>query len=140
MKSILQITAGVLLAGAIVFGLRLLFLAYFLGEVDELTQDMQARSQARINAQRVEQQQQRALADAAKQAEIDAAREREKAAALHAAQERARRQAFEHAYEIPTECEWPQSEKALIECANHKMAAKRAFYDSHPIPNAPSLP
>jgi hypothetical protein len=48
-----------------------------------------------------------------------------------AAFERERRTAFDAQYVAPEGCENPPSARALTECANHKMRARQAFFDTY---------
>lgn len=45
--------------------------------------------------------------------------------------ERERRTAFDAQYVAPDDCEHPSSTRALTECANHKMRARQAFFDTY---------
>ena len=135
MKTIFQVTIGILLAGAIAFAVRLVFLAFFVSTtvdvMNEQTAKLQAQSQARVAALQAEQRRKASAREEVKRREAAAEKQRQLVAAERAALESAKRQAFEEAYLPPDGCEWPQSEKALIACTNHKMAAKRAFYERY---------
>lgn len=135
MKTILQVTIGILLAGLIAFAVRLVVLTYFVNStvdvMNEQTEKMQAHSQARLAAIKAEQHRREQAVEEAKRREVAAEQRQQAAAAQKAALEREKRKAFDDSYVPPEGCEWPQSEKALIECTNHKMAAKRSFYENY---------
>lgn len=47
-----------------------------------------------------------------------------------------RRIAFDNNYKPPEGCDAPQSDRGFVECVNHKMRAKRAFFEEYrPPPN-----
>lgn len=144
MKTIFQITIGILLAGLIAFAARLVIVTFFVSAtvdvMNKQTEKIHAQSQARRAAIRAEQQRKEHVALEAKRREAVAAQHRQAAAAEKAALERERRKAFDDSYVAPDGCEWPQSEKTLIECTNHKMATKRTFYDNYQPDKMVGLP
>jgi len=135
MKTILQVTIGILLAGVIALAARLVIVTFFVSTtvnvMNEQAEKIQAQNQARLAAIKKEQQRKEQVAQDAERREAAAAQRRQAAAAEKAAWEREKRRAFDDSYVAPEGCEWPQSEKALIECTNHKMAAKRSFYENY---------
>lgn len=127
MKLVLQIAAGILLAGLVTFWLSSMMVAGALHqagkEMDAVTRDMRARSEA-IQAQAE-----------ARRAETDARRAREleqrNALVRMQAEAQALRSAMEKAwiqeYREPPECEHPANDRVYVECRNRYMRARRDF-------------
>lgn len=136
MKTIIQTMLGVVIAGLVMFAIRIAYINY-MGEVavehmNKFTEDILAKN--------------RAMQDA-----ITAKAEQERLAKEQAAAEERRliqlklerQAAFDSQYQVPEGCEVFQSDRHMAECVNHKMRARREFdstYQQKPVANSADQP
>lgn len=121
-KNALAIALGVLIAGAVGWGVRLYFMSAMLEAGTGAMQEFQAAQQEKIRAQK----------EKARLAKLREEAERRRLADQERRQkefEAARRKAFLEWYKVPGGC-GPNGNKSIVECANDKMRARREFYAS----------
>ncbi|MFB2652949.1 hypothetical protein [Shewanella seohaensis] len=133
MKSVLQITLGILLASLVTLLVRIGYLSYVeyrvKQEINEITLQQQQREKARQQAAKERQlaeyqQQQIAMQQAAEQRRIA---QQNEAARIRKAE------AWRKYYIVPEDCKNYKSDEHMVNCLNHKADAKAEFdrvYDS----------
>lgn len=131
MKLALQIAAGIVIASAVLFVGRLLFVAAAVKTVEHEVEEMQANLRMRAEQSRAQQaarrtaelQKQAALAlQRIEQIQLEARRE-----SLEANAARRRERAWQEFYRQPAGCEQPTSWNEQVECGNRYIRAKREF-------------
>ena len=133
MKSVLQITLGILLAGLVTLLVRIGYLSYVeyrvKQEINEIALQQQQREKVRQQAAKERkiieyQQQQIAMQQAAEQQRIA---QQNEAARIRKAE------AWRKYYIVPEDCKNYKSDEHMVNCLNHKADAKAEFdraYDS----------
>lgn len=133
MKSVLQITLGILLASLVTLLVRIGYLSYVeyrvKQEINEIALQQQQREKARQQAVKERQlaeyqQQQIAIQHAAEQRRIA---QQNEAARIRKAE------AWRKYYIVPEDCKNYKSDEHMVNCLNHKADAKAEFdraYDS----------
>ena len=135
LKLVLQIAAGIVMAAAVVFVFRILFVVAGVKAVGHAAQQMQATvqqqaadMQARVQAQQAERLRQ---AEEAKRVQLEAnsARMRAEANAARIEQEAARQKAAAWAafYRPAKKCDNPADWDTQVECGNAHIRAQREF-------------
>ncbi|WOJ97974.1 hypothetical protein R0137_05210 [Congregibacter brevis] len=128
MKLALQIAGGILIASAVLFLVRVVFftaaITAFSEEVDKMGKAAQAQADKRV-AERIEAQRKESAMRAEKVRQIQVAEEAKRRADQY---ERDKRAEFDSGYIMPDGCENPRNETAFVECANHKLRARKEFY------------
>ena len=136
MKSVLQITLGILLASLVTLLVRIGYLSYVeyrvKQEINEITLQQQQREKARQQAAKERQlaeyqQQQIAMQQAAEQRRIA---QQNEAARIRKAE------AWRKYYIVPEDCKNYKSDEHMVNCLNHKADAKAEFdrvYDTEKL-------
>lgn len=128
MKLSLQIALGLILAAVVIGLFRLAMVAAVFKTVEtessKLTQNLQGHVQAQKQAQAAEAERQR-LAEEKRLREVAFQEQKERERERYI---RERRAAFDAEYEPPEACNVPETSKALVKCANHKMRAREEFF------------
>lgn len=130
MKLVLQIAGGILIASAVIFAVRIAFFTAAMNAVTEEVEKMGKAAQAQADmrvAERIQAQRKESAIQAEKVRQTQVAQEAQRRADQN---ERDRRAAFDSGYVIPEGCENPRDETAFVECANHKIRARKEFYSN----------
>lgn len=133
MKSVLQITLGILLAGLVTLLVRIGYLSYVeyrvKQEINEIALQQQQREKAHQQAVK-----ERQLAEYQKQQiAMQQAAEQQRIAQQNEAARIRKAEAWRKYYIVPEDCKNYKSDEHMVNCLNHKADAKAEFdkaYDS----------